>query len=229
MRFLGAVSFVLLSLALILGSVSCATSETPPQGNSSTDNTNTTNMSVYCMGDSLTYGVPTYNRYEDKLSSLLGAGWAVVNKGIGWQTTSQMLARFNADVLSHNPDWVIIWGGVNDVHTDVSAAAIESNLQSMYSQAHNAGIKVIAVSIGPFKPNAWTSTRQSVADSVNSWITNIATAVDFRIDVYSQLEDPSHPDQLLPAYDYGDHAHMTNAGYDLVGQTIYDGVNWNLE
>jgi len=73
------------------------------------------------------------------------------------------------------------------------------------------------------------STRQSVADSVNSWIANTATAVDFRIDVYSQLEDPSHLDQLLPAYDYGDHAHMTNAGYDLVGQTIYDGVNWNLE
>ena len=93
--------------------------------------TPTPTVSVYCMGDSWTYGVPTYNRYEDKLSSLLGAGWVVVNKGIGGQTTSQMLARFNDDVLSHDPNWVIIWGGVNDVHADVSAAAIESNLRSI--------------------------------------------------------------------------------------------------
>jgi len=180
-----------------------------------------TMTTVYCFGDSLTYGYPTYNRYETTLLGLLGTGWSTVNKGIIGDTTTGMLARFNADVLSHHPDWVIIWGGVNDARASVSAASIESNLQSMYSQAHNAGIKVVAVNIAPFKANQWSSSKQTVVDTVNGWIANTGTGIDFRVDVYSVLENPNNPDCLLSAYDSGDNLHLANAGYDKVAETIY--------
>src|SRR5688500_10406964 len=38
-----------------------------------------------------------------------------VNKGIGGQTTSQMMARFNGDVLALHPHAVVLLGGTNDI------------------------------------------------------------------------------------------------------------------
>jgi lysophospholipase L1-like esterase len=42
-------------------------------------------------------------------------GKPYVNRGIGGQTTSQMLVRFRADVLALDPDVVVILAGTNDV------------------------------------------------------------------------------------------------------------------
>ena len=51
-----------------------------------------------------------------------------------------------------------------------------------------------------------------------------ATDIDYRIEVYSLLEDPQNPDALLPAYDSGDHLHLSNAGGVVIGQAIYDAI-----
>ena len=183
---------------------------------------------VYCIGDSLTYGYPVQNAYEDELGACLGTHRTVVNKGHGGNTTSQMLDRFDDDVLAYDPDVVIIWGGINDVAGVGSTAAhVESNLQAMYSKAHEAGVRVIAVSISPFKgASVWSEAKQAVLDEVNNWIASTARDVDDRIDVYSELEDPANSDTLLPAYDSGDHVHLALAGYQLVGDTIYKGATW---
>ena len=106
------------------------------------------NVSVYCIGDSLTAA----GYYEAELKILLGASCTVVNQGIGGDTTTGMLSRFKTSVLDHNPDFVVIWGGVNDIDwAGISLDTTKSNLQSMYTQAHNAGISVIAISMSPWK------------------------------------------------------------------------------
>ena len=38
------------------------------------------------------------------------------------------------------------------------------------------------------------------------------------------LEDPANPEELLPAYDSGDHLHPNDAGY----QAIADSINLRL-
>jgi lysophospholipase L1-like esterase len=38
------------------------------------------------------------------------------------------------------------------------------------------------------------------------------------------IDDPGNPENILPAYDSGDHVHLSNAGYAKVAKTIYDAV-----
>jgi lysophospholipase L1-like esterase len=40
------------------------------------------------------------------------------------------------------------------------------------------------------------------------------------IDFDAVVRDPQHPDQLLPAYDCGDHLHPSPAGYKAMAEAI---------
>jgi lysophospholipase L1-like esterase len=79
-------------------------------------------------------------------------GRPYVNRGIGGQTTSQMLLRFRADVIALAPRAVVILAGTNDVAGNsgaISDAAIEDNLAAMAEAAHTHGVRVILASILP--------------------------------------------------------------------------------
>jgi lysophospholipase L1-like esterase len=160
------------------------------------------------------------------LTTLLGGDWTISNKGINGNTTTQMLARFNDDVLAQSPGYIIIWGGSNDIATDVSASTIENNLSAMYSASKLAGLKVIAVNIMPHKGDGtgWTEAKQAVMDSVNSWMNAVPDNVDWVIDTYGLVEDPENDYQILPAYDSGDHIHLNESGYDAIANLIHNEV-----
>jgi lysophospholipase L1-like esterase len=219
MRFLSAVSLVLVSLALILGSASCATSET-------------LNVSACCMGDSITYGFgcTPYGRYETTLQTLLNTlpneNWTIYNVGISGDSTAQMLARFNADVLSHSDcEYVFIWGGINDVLVGYDVSIPKANLQSMFTQAHDAGIKVVSLNVTPLNYYLWTPAKRAAIKSINAWIAMTATDIDYKIDIYSVLEDPDNPDYLDPAYT-DDGLHLNCDGYDLTADVVFHDVTW---
>lgn len=42
-------------------------------------------------------------------------GVDIINKGVGGEQSSEMLSRFETDVLANNPSHVIIWGFINDI------------------------------------------------------------------------------------------------------------------
>ena len=175
---------------------------------------------VYAIGDSLT-------NYGSALADLLGALWNVNSKGVGGNTTTQMAARFSGDVVVDDAEYVIILGGINDIAANASAATIESNLQAMYTAANANGSKVVAVTITPFKTStSWTEARQVVLEDVNNWILNMASDVDYRIDAYSALEDPTNPDTLLASYALADYLHLTPTGYIALANSIYIGTTW---
>lgn len=81
-------------------------------------------------------------------------GYAVVNRGVGGDETSDMRARFQRDVLAASPDAVLIWGHINNITkgnvasaTDAQAAAVKdaarADYVAMLQQARAAGIEVI--------------------------------------------------------------------------------------
>jgi lysophospholipase L1-like esterase len=75
-----------------------------------------------------------------------------VNRGIGGQTTSQMLVRFRQDVIDLQPKILVILAGTNDVAGNtgpISNKDIEANLASMADLAKVHGIRVIFSSILP--------------------------------------------------------------------------------
>lgn len=79
-------------------------------------------------------------------------GKPYVNRGIGGQTTPQMLVRFRQDVINLQPKVVIILAGTNDIAGNTGPMAlgdIEADFASLADLARANNIKVIYSSILP--------------------------------------------------------------------------------
>lgn len=79
-------------------------------------------------------------------------GRPYLNRGIGGQTTAQMLLRFQPDVIALQPAAVVILAGTNDIAGNagpVTVEAIEQNLATMAELAKLHGIRVVLASILP--------------------------------------------------------------------------------
>lgn len=75
------------------------------------------------------------------------AGW--VNRGIGGQTTQQILLRERHDVLQLHPQAVVIEGASNDMRLGFSPEEIRDNLLSMGELAQANGLKVFVANMTP--------------------------------------------------------------------------------
>ena len=71
------------------------------------------------------------------------------NKGISAENTTQMLERYQKDVMDQDPFVVVIMGGTNDLAQGVSKPKIMENIQAMAETAAEAGMKVVLCSITP--------------------------------------------------------------------------------
>jgi lysophospholipase L1-like esterase len=89
--------------------------------------------------------------------SLFGA--KLLDRGIGGQTTSQMLLRMHPDVIALRPRVVHILAGVNDIFGNtgqVPDRLIVANIRAMIELAHANGIKVV---LGAMTPTTGFSLR----------------------------------------------------------------------
>jgi lysophospholipase L1-like esterase len=205
---------------------------------------------VVALGDSITdgHGATTNgnDRWTDVLASRLQASPAthnigVSNQGIGGNHLltdglgPNALARFDRDVLAPaGVRWLIVFEGVNDLgglarEGEVSAAQhaalverVLATYQQMIARAHAHWLRVIGATIMPYTGSSYYHPGPlSEADrqAVNRWIRSSGN-FDAVIDFDSVVRDPRHPDQLLPAYDSGDHLHPSPAGYKAMGDAI---------
>ncbi len=114
-------------------------------------------------------------------------GKPYVNRGIGGQTTAQMLVRFRADVIALKPKAVVILAGTNDLAGNsgvTTPEAIQDSLAGMVDLARQAGIRVVLASILPVTdakksldgtPINRTRDRPPEAiRSLNSWMAGLA-------------------------------------------------------
>jgi acyl-CoA thioesterase I len=114
-------------------------------------------------------------------------GKPYVNRGIGGQTTSQMLVRFRADVLALDPDVVVILAGTNDVAGNsgpITPEAIENNFASMAELAKAHGVRVVLASILPVADDKKDGAGQALVRTtdrptatlraINAWMSDYA-------------------------------------------------------
>jgi lysophospholipase L1-like esterase len=99
---------------------------------------------VVFLGDSITDAWPQSSFGE------FFPGKPYIGRGIGGQTTPQMLLRFRADVIDLAPKVVVILAGTNDIAGNtgpISLEEIEANLTSMaeLARAHNIQVVLSAV------------------------------------------------------------------------------------
>jgi lysophospholipase L1-like esterase len=132
---------------------------------------------VVFMGDSIT------DNWDNDGYGGFFPGKPYVNRGIGGQTTPQMLVRFRADVVDLQPKVVVILAGTNDIagNTGVTTlGAIEDNVAAMSEMAQAHGIRVVLASVLPVddddrdaqgQPLVRTNCRPpSQITTLNGWI-----------------------------------------------------------
>jgi lysophospholipase L1-like esterase len=206
--------------------------------------------SVVVLGDSITDGhgaTPNGNdRWTDVLAARLQSSKkthdiGVVNEGIGGNHLltdglgPNALARFDRDVLAPaGARWLIVFEGVNDRgglarNGELSQAQHSARVQQVFAayqqiieRAHAHGIRVIGATITPYVgSDYYRPGLASEADrqTVNEWI-RTSGHFDGVIDFDSVVRDPRQPDQLLSAYDCGDHLHPSPEGYRAMGEAI---------
>lgn len=138
------------------------------------------NPRVVFLGDSIT-DLWRLNEYF--------TGRDFVNRGIGGQTTTQMLGRFRQDVIDINPKLVVILAGTNDIADGIAPAQIEENLASMGDLAKAHGIRVIFASLLPVGDNQKTRPPATI-QAINKWIQTLCLTGGFTwMDYYSAMAD----------------------------------------
>ncbi|HLK38940.1 MAG TPA: GDSL-type esterase/lipase family protein [Polyangiaceae bacterium] len=123
------------------------------------------------------------------------------NYGKGGEMVNQMRHRFVRDVFGDGegskPKYtnVIVFGGVNDLYSDLTAgrtvAKITADLSAMYAAANARGVHVIALTVAPWGGfrRYYNPSRAATTAELNRWIMSRPAAgeVDAAVDTYPLL------------------------------------------
>jgi len=171
---------------------------------------------VVFMGNSITQGwikqVPEFF-----------AGRQYINRGIGGQTTPQMLIRFRQDVIHLRPKVVVILAGINDIAGNTGPSTlemIEDNLRSMTELAQANGIQVVLCSVLPAFDFPWRPGQEPAAKVVelNKRIQAYAsTKGAVYCDFFTAMADERNG---LPGELSKDGVHPNRAGYDIMAPLV---------
>lgn len=146
-------------------------------------------------------------------------GKPYINRGIGGQTTPQMLIRFNQDVIDLKPQVVVLLAGINDIAQNTGPTTLEAimdNLSGMALLAKSHGIKVILCSVLPAYDFPWRPGLEPAGKvmALNRMIRDFAEKNDFYyLDYYSALVDSRNGMQKKYARD---EVHPTVEGYQVM-------------
>ena len=168
---------------------------------------------VVFLGDSITEGWSSLNPsyFEEK---------SYINRGIGGQTTPQMLIRFKQDVVDLKPSVVVILAGTNDIAGNTGPSNVKmitDNIFSMATIAESHGIKVVLSSILPVYKYEWSPEiidPPSTIDAVNKKLKKHAEVNEIQyLDYFSEMVDNK---KGLKQELTTDGVHLNEKGYILM-------------
>ncbi|KKB53963.1 SGNH/GDSL hydrolase family protein [Parabacteroides gordonii] len=150
-----------------------------------------------------------------------------IGRGIGGQTTAQMLVRFRADVIDLQPKAVVILAGTNDIAQNNGYIAPENILGNIISMAELAkanNIDVVLCSILPAYEYGWRKGLEP-ADKIialNKMIKEYADRHNLTyVDYHSALKDARNG---LPEKYSKDGVHPTMDGYKIMERLILEAL-----
>ena len=154
-------------------------------------------------------------------------GKGYINRGIGGQTTPQMLLRFRADVLSLKPAVVVLLAGTNDIAGNTGQVSLESiadNVATMNELAKVHGVKLVIASVMPVSDYGKDATGAQIVrtkqrppekiTALNAWLKEYAQKEGL---VYLDYATPLSDEKGLLRADLADDGLHPNAkGYALI-------------
>ena len=180
---------------------------------------------VVFIGNSITDGWARY--FEQQFP-----GKPYVGRGIGGQTTPQMLVRFRQDVIDLKPAVVVILAGTNDIAGNTGPSTnemIQDNLASMAQLAKANGIEVVLSSILPASDYPWRPGLEPGPRivAINQWMKDYAAANDM---IYLDYHTAMVDDELgLPPELARDGVHPTEEGYRIMARLAEEAIGKALD
>lgn len=204
---------------------------------------------VVAFGDDLTDGFGAdfnaNNRWTDDLAVRLqqaGHPMGVLDEGIAGNRLlhdspcfgKSGLARLHNDVLNQTGvRAVILHQGMNDLgysqlpdspcfapRTAANAAQLITGYLQVIAALHARGVRAIGATLTPMGGSPFfTAENEKTRQEVNAWI-RYGHAFDGVVDFDKAVRDPANPEQLLAAYDWGDHLHPSKDGYKAMADAI---------
>jgi len=154
------------------------------------------------------------------------------NYGRGGTMVNQMRRHFDEEIAASPKRYthLIVFGGVNDLYSDLTAfrtpEKIETDLSYMYSAGKARGMQVIALTVAPWGgfTRFFNASRADATHSVNSWIRDEPRKgqVDHVVDAYALLSC-GDPDTLCDRFfkPFKDGIHFGPDGHRLLGAALY--------
>jgi lysophospholipase L1-like esterase len=178
-----------------------------PQGRR-VESTRSNNEIIICFGDSLTFGTGAGKgmEYPSQLAKMVRK--RVINKGIPGDTTTSALRRLNRDVLSKNPDIVLITLGGNDLKNGVSMDIAFGNLIQIVEAIQKQGAKVIIGGLRfPGMDRGFGKGYEDLCGETGAMlIPNILADI---VENPNLMSDPIHPN---------------NSGYRIIARRFYNAI-----
>jgi lysophospholipase L1-like esterase len=197
---------------------------------------------VALVGDSITDGFGSTPGADRRWSDALAArtGRPVLNAGIGGNLLlndsawygEKAVDRLRRDVLDHaGVDTLVVLLGLNDIGFSetseqptyhpapvVEAAELIEGHRELLRQAE--GLRVIGATLLPFGgSDHWGEHAAKVSHELNEWIRGSGEYAEV-VDLQRVMAGPEDPDRLHPAYDFGDHLHPNDAGYEVMAEAV---------
>lgn len=151
-----------------------------------------------------------------------------VNRGIGGQTTPQMLLRFQQDVIALKPKVVVILAGTNDIAENTGPITLEQirdNMKSMVQLAKANNIVPIVCSVLPAYDYPWQPGKAPniKIPELNKLIQSLCTKEEVPyLDYFSAMADERNG---LPEAYTTDEVHVTKAGYVVMEKLVKAAIN----
>lgn len=176
-------------------------------------------VDIVFMGDSITEGWPQFR------PSFFNNGY--VCRGIGGQTTPQMLLRFRQDVINLAPKKVILLAGINDIAQNTGPITLDQtmdNIKSMTEMAKANNIEIFLCSLVPANSFPWrpeiTPTQKII--QLNQMIKTYAEENKlYYVDYYTAMVNESNGLQQHLGYDT---VHPNAAGYEVMEQVLMEQI-----
>jgi lysophospholipase L1-like esterase len=150
-------------------------------------------------------------------------GKPYINRGIGGQTTPQMLVRFRQDVINLHPKVVVILAGTNDIAGNTGPMRledIEANYVSFAELARPHDIKVIYASVLPvhnYTPRSLDFFAERSPEKIlklNRWLKSYSAANNLvYLDYFSAMVDHNG---LMKKELADDGLHPNSAGFKIM-------------
>ncbi len=158
----------------------------------------------------------------------------IINRGIGGQTVADLHSRWQADVLTHTPDWLIILVGINDLHgwlNDKKQGVSPEDFLSCYRQClkqtrlQNSACRILLMDpfyiCSPVNANDFQTEVLRLLPQYQKVITEMSCVFHTRVlrlhAIFSNLLQHRQAEIYCP-----EPVHPNSTGHMVIAQNIYE-------